>query len=89
MSVEELLERKRICVCAGAGGVGKTTVSAAIAAGMAARGKRVAVVTIDPARRLASSLGLPELGNEEQLVEPERLEAAGLDPRPAGASCGR
>ncbi len=84
MSVETLLERKRICVCAGAGGVGKTTVSAAIAAGMAARGKRVAVVTIDPARRLATSLGIPELGNEEQLVEPERLEAAGLDPRPAG-----
>ena len=84
MSVETLLERKRICVCAGAGGVGKTTVSAAIAAGMAARGKRVAVVTIDPARRLATSLGIPELGNEEQLVEPERLAAAGLDPRPAG-----
>ncbi len=78
-SVAELLVGKSICVCAGAGGVGKTTVAAAIAAGMAARGRRVAVVTIDPARRLATSLGIPELGNEARLVEPERLEAAGLE----------
>ena len=60
--------RKEICICAGAGGVGKTTTSAAIAAGMAARGKKVVVLTIDPARRLANSLGLPELGNEERRV---------------------
>jgi len=85
-SVAELLVGKSICVCAGAGGVGKTTVAAAIAAGMAARGKRVAVVTIDPARRLATSLGIPELGNEARLVEPERLEARGS--RQTG-SCGR
>ncbi len=78
-SVSQLLAGKSICVCAGAGGVGKTTVAAAIAVGMAARGKRVAVVTIDPARRLATSLGIPELGNEARLVEPERLEAAGLE----------
>jgi anion-transporting ArsA/GET3 family ATPase len=84
MSVAAVLEDRRICVCAGAGGVGKTTVSAAIAAGMAARGLRVAVVTIDPARRLATSLGIPELGNAERLVDPQRLAEAGLDPRPAG-----
>ena len=63
------LERKEVCICAGSGGVGKTTTSAAIALGMAARGKKVAVLTIDPARRLANSLGLPELGNEERRVE--------------------
>jgi anion-transporting ArsA/GET3 family ATPase len=68
VSVERVLARKQVCVCAGSGGVGKTTTSAAIAAGMAARGKKVAVLTIDPARRLANSLGLPELGNEERLV---------------------
>jgi anion-transporting ArsA/GET3 family ATPase len=84
MSVAGVLDGRRICVCAGAGGVGKTTISAAIAAGMAARGLRVAVVTIDPARRLATSLGIPELGNAEQLVDPERLAEAGLDPRPSG-----
>jgi anion-transporting ArsA/GET3 family ATPase len=69
VTVASLLERKEICVCAGSGGVGKTTVSAAVALGMAARGKKVAVLTIDPARRLANSLGLPELGNEEHRVE--------------------
>jgi anion-transporting ArsA/GET3 family ATPase len=78
-SVAELLEGKRVCICAGSGGVGKTTTSAAIAAGMAARGKRVAVLTIDPAKRLADSLGLPELGNTERQVDPALLEAAGTD----------
>jgi anion-transporting ArsA/GET3 family ATPase len=79
-SIAELLEGKRVCVCAGSGGVGKTTSAAAIAAGMAARGKRVAVLTIDPARRLADSLGLPELGNVERRVDPGLLAAAGIDP---------
>ncbi len=69
MSVAELLKRKQICVCAGSGGVGKTTTSAAVALGMAKRGKKVIVLTIDPAKRLANSLGLPELGNEEKRVE--------------------
>jgi anion-transporting ArsA/GET3 family ATPase len=69
VSVDSLLARKDVCICAGSGGVGKTTVSAAIALGMAARGKKVAVLTIDPARRLANSLGLPELGNEEHRVD--------------------
>jgi anion-transporting ArsA/GET3 family ATPase len=67
--IEDWLERKSICICAGSGGVGKTTTSAAIALGMAARGKKVAVLTIDPAKRLAGSLGLPELGNEERPVK--------------------
>ncbi len=78
-SVAELLEDKRICICAGSGGVGKTTTSAAIAAGMAARGKRVAVLTIDPAKRLADSLGLPELGNTERQVDPALFTKAGID----------
>ena len=57
-TVAEILEGREICICAGSGGVGKTTTSAAIAAGLAARGKKVAVLTIDPAKRLADSLGL-------------------------------
>jgi len=77
-SVAALLEGKRIVICAGSGGVGKTTIAAALAMGMAERGLRVAVVTIDPARRLASSLGLEELGNEPRLVDPERLAAHGV-----------
>ena len=78
MSVATLIERKQVVICAGSGGVGKTTTSAAIAAGMAQRGKKAAVLTIDPARRLADSLGLPDLGNEERRVDPRRLRAAGL-----------
>jgi anion-transporting ArsA/GET3 family ATPase len=76
--IAELLEGKRVVICAGSGGVGKTTTSAAIAAGMAARGKKVAVLTIDPAKRLADSLGLPELGNEERQVDPALFETAGI-----------
>jgi len=79
--VAALLRGKRVCICAGSGGVGKTTTSAAIAMGMAARGLRVVVVTIDPAKRLASSLGLRELGNEPRLVAPERFAAEGLEMR--------
>src|SRR5665213_1636928 len=73
MSVADLLQDKRVCICGGSGGVGKTTTSAAIALGMAARGAKVAVVTIDPAKRLANALGLRELDNEPRRVEPERL----------------
>jgi anion-transporting ArsA/GET3 family ATPase len=76
MSVSELLAGKRVCVCGGSGGVGKTTTSAAIALGMAAEGAKVAVVTIDPAKRLANALGLDELENEPRRVEPERLAGA-------------
>ncbi|MGI8846575.1 MAG: ArsA family ATPase, partial [Thermoleophilaceae bacterium] len=67
--VADLIGRKQVVICAGSGGVGKTTTSAAIATGMADRGLKAAVLTIDPARRLANSLGLAELGNEEARVE--------------------
>lgn len=67
-----------IYVCAGPGGVGKTTVSAALALGLAATGQRVAVVTIDPAKRLATALGLQELGGEPQRIDPQRLQAGGV-----------
>jgi anion-transporting ArsA/GET3 family ATPase len=81
VSVAKLLEGKRVCVCAGSGGVGKTTTSAAIALGMAARGAKVAVVTIDPAKRLANALGLEELQNEPRRVEAQRLKSTGLKMR--------
>jgi anion-transporting ArsA/GET3 family ATPase len=82
--IGDWLERKEVCICCGSGGVGKTTTSAAIALGMAARGKKVAVLTIDPAKRLANSLGLPELGNEERFVKADvegELWAMMLDPK--------
>ena len=79
MNVAEMLEGKRVCVCAGSGGVGKTTTSAAIALGMAAAGAKVAVVTIDPAKRLANALGLEQLENEPRRVEAERLATGDLE----------
>ena len=75
------LEGKRVIICAGSGGVGKTTTSAALAMGLAAAGHRVAVVTIDPARRLADALGLDELDNEPRLVDPARLAGHGIEVR--------
>ena len=69
-----MLDGKRVVICAGPGGVGKTTTAAAIATEMAIRGKRVAVVTIDPARRLADALGLERLEDQPRRVDPARFE---------------
>jgi hypothetical protein len=57
-SFAELLDRASVLVCAGPGGVGKTTTSAAIGLAAAQRGRRVVVVTIDPAKRLADAIGV-------------------------------
>lgn len=78
--VEDLVRHKSIIVCAGAGGVGKTTTAAAIALRAAVDGKKVAVLTIDPARRLATSLGLKELVNEPSRVAAAKFSRAKLKP---------
>src|SRR3954471_9671442 len=80
-SVEPLLAGRRIVICAGPGGVGKTTTAAAVAMGMAERGLRVAVVPIDPARRLANALGLDVLGNDPKLIDPRRFSAHAVETR--------
>jgi anion-transporting ArsA/GET3 family ATPase len=80
-AVSAALARRRIAVCVGSGGVGKTTVAAAIALERALSGGRALVCTIDPARRLANALGLTALGNVESAVPAERFAAAGLRPR--------
>jgi anion-transporting ArsA/GET3 family ATPase len=72
------LDGKRVVICLGAGGVGKTTTAAAIALGLAMESRKVAVVTIDPARRLASALGLDALSAEPQRIDPALLADAGL-----------
>ena len=83
--IERIVDDAEICICAGAGGVGKTSTSAAIALGAAARGRKVAVLTIDPAKRLANALGLEKLGNEPRRVRgvdgPGELWAMMLDPK--------
>ncbi|NYI45420.1 anion-transporting ArsA/GET3 family ATPase [Nocardioides aromaticivorans] len=57
-----------IIVCCGSGGVGKTTTSAALALRAAERGRKVVVLTIDPARRLAQSMGIEQLDNTPRPV---------------------
>jgi anion-transporting ArsA/GET3 family ATPase len=71
--IEALLAQKKIILCLGGGGVGKTTVSAALALAAALRGRRVALLTIDPAKRLKDALGMPELASE-----PTRVALDGL-----------
>lgn len=71
---------RRVVVCVGSGGVGKTTLSAALALAAARRGKRALVLTIDPARRLADALGVGELGHEPQAIPPDTLESLGVHP---------
>ncbi len=75
------LEGRKIICCVGSGGVGKTTTAAALALAAAMEGKRALVLTIDPARRLANSLGLKELGNEETRIDPRHFAEAKLSPR--------
>jgi anion-transporting ArsA/GET3 family ATPase len=73
------LER-RVVVCVGCGGVGKTTVAAAIALEAARAGRRALVITIDPARRLADALGVKSLGNQPEPLPRAQLDALGVPP---------
>jgi anion-transporting ArsA/GET3 family ATPase len=79
MDVDALLDDRGtgIIVCCGSGGVGKTTTSAAIALRAAERGRRVVVLTIDPARRLAQSMGIEELDNTPRPVVGLRANGKG------------
>jgi anion-transporting ArsA/GET3 family ATPase len=69
LDVDATLDSASILVCCGSGGVGKTTTAAALALRAAERGRRTAVLTIDPARRLAQSMGLSELDNTPRPVD--------------------
>ena len=69
--------RTRVIVCCGSGGVGKTTVAAAVGLRAAERGRRVVVLTVDPARRLAQSMGLTSLDNTPRPVQGADTSAGG------------
>lgn len=72
-TMQRLLTEKRVLVLCGAGGVGKTTTAAALGVAAARAGRRVLVLTIDPARRLAEVMDLPENGAEPTAVPTEHL----------------
>lgn len=76
--MDTLLGENRLVITAGSGGVGKTTMAATLAVRAAMMGKRVAVLTIDPAKRLANALGLPSLSGELQRVPPAVFRQAGI-----------
>jgi anion-transporting ArsA/GET3 family ATPase len=78
MSLSSLLDHHEVVICVGSGGVGKTTTAAALAVHAASRGQRVLCLTIDPARRLANSLGLSEMRTTEQEVPASLFERHGL-----------
>jgi anion-transporting ArsA/GET3 family ATPase len=78
-ALDAALAQRRIVVVAGSGGVGKTTTAAALALRAARAGRRVLVCTIDPSRRLATSLGLNTLSGR-----PRAIDLAKLAPGPAG-----
>ena len=75
------LAQKRVLICVGSGGVGKTTVAATLALRAAVDGRSSLVCTIDPAKRLANALGLNMLGNTETQVPAIVLEGLGVKPR--------
>ena len=80
--LERLLAAKEIVISCGSGGVGKTTTAAAAAAMAATRqGGRVLVLTVDPAKRLATALGLEGFGNEAIRVPESAFRGAGVQPR--------
>jgi anion-transporting ArsA/GET3 family ATPase len=79
--LEAVVRDHRVVICVGSGGVGKTTTAAAIALWGACQGRKVVVLTIDPARRLADSLGVASLGDEPRPVDPAVFAVHGLDVR--------
>lgn len=88
-SIDDLMSSHSVLICCGSGGVGKTTTSASLALYGAMKGRKVCVVTIDPAKRLASALGIDTLTNTPVRValKPLKVEAKGelwammLDPK--------
>src|SRR5688500_18046268 len=80
MNVSQLVDEQHVIVCCGTGGVGKTTTSAVLALAAAQRGRNAVVVTIDPAKRLADTLGLDQLGNAPQEIPRARWDPDGHAP---------
>ena len=85
-SLGGVVRQARVVICCGTGGVGKTTIAASVGLAAARAGRRVAVVTIDPARRLADALGIGPLGNDPQQVPATLLPSHSGEGRVEGAA---
>jgi anion-transporting ArsA/GET3 family ATPase len=85
MKIEELITEREVVICCGSGGVGKTTTAAVLALEGARRGRRACVVTIDPAKRLADTLGVAELSNQAAEIDPHLWVGSDTDTAPGGA----
>lgn len=81
MKLTSLVAERRILVCVGSGGVGKTTTAATLALAGARAGRQTLVLTIDPAKRLANALGLPQLDHEIRRVPDEKIALPGVPVR--------
>ncbi len=79
LDLSALVHEKRILICCGSGGVGKTTTAAALALQCAASGLKTLVLTIDPAKRLANSLGIEKIDFQERQIPKADLKQAGVD----------
>jgi anion-transporting ArsA/GET3 family ATPase len=82
--IDELVDDRRVVICCGTGGVGKTTTAAVLALEGARRGRKACVVTIDPARRLADALGIERLTNDPTEIDPKLWSDIGADVVPGG-----
>lgn len=78
-SLADLVKERRVLITVGAGGVGKTTTAAALAVAAAREGRKVLCLTIDPAKRLAQSLGLEEMGSDAVEVDKSLFAKAGVE----------
>jgi anion-transporting ArsA/GET3 family ATPase len=78
-SLADLVKERRVLITVGAGGVGKTTTAAALAVAAAREGRKVLCLTIDPAKRLAQSLGLEEMGSDAVEVDKALFAKAGVE----------
>jgi len=81
LNLVKLISERKFIVCVGAGGVGKTTLSAALGLLASSLGKKTLVITIDPAKRLADALGLKALPGKPKKIGAAVFEKAGISPK--------
>jgi anion-transporting ArsA/GET3 family ATPase len=77
--IHRLIDQKKVLVCCGTGGVGKTTTSVALSLAAASLGKKVLVLTIDPSKRLAQALGISQNPEEPIQIAKQKLQALGIN----------